>query len=78
MQQQCGFEPVYCMQTLIDLRVLLRMCYASSGFVHVDELVLDLFEKARKAKYPVTRAAIVYFGRAAKKPLLDGKKVSGG
>ena len=45
-----GFETVYCLQTLIALRVLLRMRYASSGFVQGDELVLDLSEKARKAK----------------------------
>ena len=51
---------------------------AFSGFVQVDELVLDLFEKARKAKYPATRADIMSFGRAAKKTLLDGNKVLDG
>ena len=46
--------------------------------MQVNELVLDLFEKARKAKYPLTRAAIMSFGRAVKKTLLDRNKVSEG
>ena len=38
--------------------------------MQVDALVLELFEKARKAKYAATRAAVVPFGRSAKKILL--------
>ena len=44
--------------------------------MQVDELVLDLFEKAGKVKFPVTRAATMSFGRAAEKTLLGGNKVS--
>ena len=45
-------------------------------FLQVDEMALDLLEKARQAKYPVTQAAIMSFGRAATKTLLAGTNVS--
>lgn len=37
---------------------------------------MDLLEKARKAKYPVTQVAIMAFGRSATKTLLAGTAVS--
>ena len=45
--------------------------------MQVDVIVLDLFEKASKAKYPVMRAVIRAFGRSAKVTLLDAATTSG-
>ena len=48
--------------------ILVFRCPASSQNVQVDALVLELFEKARTAKYAVTSAIVMSFGRSAKKP----------
>lgn len=39
-------------------------------------MALELLEKARQAKYPVTQAAVMSFGRSATKTLLAGTTVS--
>ena len=49
---------------------------AASQTVRVDALVLQLFEKARKAKYAVTRAVVMSFGRLSKKTLLASASTS--
>ena len=42
----------------------------------MDAFVLDLFEKAREGKIPVTRAVIQSFGRSARATLLDASATS--
>ena len=57
--------------TILEFR-----CPASSQTVQVDALVLELLEKARKAKYAVMRAVFMSFGRSANKTLLASATTS--
>ena len=56
--------------------VLVFRCPASSQTVQVDALVLDFFELVRRAKYVVTCAVVMPFGRSSTKTLLASATTS--